>query len=272
MTQLPAPALAPSGAGTPPPAPALIPAAAVEAEPKAAVDYVAVVENHFLNRPRNLQVKVGPSGLGDPCNKKLLCSLAGIREPSRGMNWKADIGTAMHAELELAFNAANEQPGSAHRWVTEWPVTVGVVGGVPITGSLDLYDTATNTVIDHKLVGKNTLAKYRKNGPSALYRAQINLYAMGLLIDGGWGTPERVQISFLPREEEWSRRYVWNEPVDFALAASTLARANHLAALLQQVGLDEAMSRQEICDGPFCWVCRADHHAAKQSTRKNLFT
>ncbi|WP_371031245.1 hypothetical protein [Pseudoclavibacter sp. JSM 162008] len=267
---LPAPALAPSGAGTPPPAPAIIPATAVEAEPKAAVDYVAVVENHFLNRPRNLQVKVGPSGLGHPCNSNVLCSLAGVREPNRGMNWKADIGTAMHAELESAFEAWNQTHG--HRWVTEWPVTVGVVGGAPITGSLDLYDTATNTVIDHKLVGSNTLAKYRKNGPSDIYKAQINLYAMGLLIDGGWGTPERVQISFLPREEEWSRRFIWNQPVDFALAAATLARANQLATLLASVGLDEALARQGVCDDQWCWVCKPLHRDAKQSTRKNLFT
>lgn len=304
MTNLPAPAPAPAlaGAGTPPvpaglaalgiatPAVATPPAGVTEFSgivdnhpsmqtaapfpapaappvpkevPKSVLDYVSVVEGHFMNRPRNKQTKVGPSGLGHPCDRHLLASLAGMREPQK-MNWKADIGTAMHAELEGAFEAANSSP--ARRWVTEQRVTVGQVGGVDITGSLDLYDEYTHTVMDHKLVGKNTLSKVRSSGqPPIVYRVQINLYALGVLLDGGWSRPEFVQICFLPREEEWSNRYIWHAPVDYLLAGQALERANGLALRLQQEGFDAAEARAPICNDQWCWRCAPLNQDARVS-------
>ncbi|MGO2111718.1 MAG: hypothetical protein ACTH31_08900 [Pseudoclavibacter sp.] len=217
--------------------------------------YEHVVVDAIVNHPRTLQTRIGPSELGLPCERRLLVRLAGEREPDRGIAWKPTIGTAMHAWLEDAFDAANQGSVSS-TWVTEERLSVGAVDGVDITGSSDLFHVPTGTVIDHKLVGTSMLSKYRTHGPSEQYRYQAHLYGLGFLRHGGWGTPHRVAISFLPREAEWSKRYWWSEPWNPALAVEALSRANRLHTELTEQGLEQAQARYALCEDRWCPTCR----------------
>jgi hypothetical protein len=77
------------------------------------------------SRPRSLQVEVGPSQLGNPCDHCLAAALAGWEK--RGDDaWLPLIGTAVH-ELLLTHEAFG------NGWLKEHRVTVGQVAAWPVT-------------------------------------------------------------------------------------------------------------------------------------------
>lgn len=232
--------------------------------------YSDVIERSIRDHPRSAQTRIGPSELGDPCDRKLLTRLAGVKCPERGaLPWKPAIGTAMHSQLEEWFEVDNLNWGASPRWVTEMRVNVGTVGGEDIWGSSDLYDLATETVADHKVVGLKQIAKYRIDGPPDVYRRQAMLYGLGFVRAGGYGVPKRVAICFLPRDGEWEKRFVWEAPWDPALAMDTLNRANRLHSILATLGLEAALAAHPLCDGRFCDACAP--HRPTSDPSKSLF-
>ena len=48
------------------------------------------------NAPRSLQRAIGPSELGDPCDRKLAYRIAGIEPVNFGDPWPAIVGTSIH--------------------------------------------------------------------------------------------------------------------------------------------------------------------------------
>lgn len=235
--------------------------------------YRAVVNAGITAHPRSLQKRIGPSELGRPCDRWILHKLAGDGEPDRGPAWKPAIGTAMHAQLEQWFDAANRGGGEVERveWVTEWQVTVGTIGATAITGHSDLFHVPTGTVIDHKVVGPKQLAKYRLHGPTPQYRVQAHLYAAGFTADGGWGVARNVAIAFLPRDGELDQMVWWEEPADPHIAAAAMLRANRLWTMLQVVGLAAALSASPLCDDPWCTWCRAEKRQVARAAGASLF-
>src|SRR5690606_13348827 len=129
---------------------------------KAYRDLRAVIEDAAVNQPRSLQARIGPSQLGTPCDKCLAWALAELPRP-REFAWFPVIGTGVHALLE-------EWVKPHDRYLTEERVTVGTVGGRDVSGSCDVYDTKTHTIIDYKITGHGTISKARKSGPSAQHR------------------------------------------------------------------------------------------------------
>ena len=103
----------------------------------------------IVNHPRSLQKRIGPSEVGEPCTRALIHKLAQHPEPERGPAWKPTVGTAIHQWIETTISASPLQQ-QWHRYLLETRVTVGEIGGVPISGSCDLYDTASDTVVDWK--------------------------------------------------------------------------------------------------------------------------
>jgi hypothetical protein len=235
--------------------------------------YLGVIHDGITRHPRSLQKRIGPSEIGRPCDRWILHKLHGDGEPDRGPAWKPAIGTAMHDQLERWFDAANFGGGEVSRqeWVTEWEVTVGTIGGQPITGHSDLFHVPTGTVIDHKVVGPKQLAKYRMHGPSEQYRVQAHLYGKGFTDDGGWGPCRQVAIAFLPRDGELGQTVFWSEPHDPHLALTAMGRANRLHTLLQVVGLDAALEASPLCDDQWCTWCRAEKRAAARAAGRSLF-
>lgn len=234
-----------------------------------AVDYEQVIETAIAAHPRSLQKRIGPSEIGIDCERRILHKLAGDPEPDRGIAWKPALGTAMHEELQRFFDTDNARYDPMVRWLTEQEVTVGAIGTTKITGSCDLFDTFNEVVYDHKVVGNSTLSKYRLHGPSQQYRIQANLYGLGWANEG-WH-PREVAICFLPREAEWSKRYIWHEPWHREVAEAALLRANQLQALLDTIGLEPALALYGPCDFPFCPWCASEQRAARKAQATSLF-
>lgn len=233
----------------------------------------AVVVSGITAHPRSLQKRIGPSEIGKPCDRWILRKLNGDEEPERGIPWKPAIGTAMHAQFEEWFNAANFGGGeiSSTEWITEWGVTVGRIGGQDITGHADLFHVPTGTVVDFKFVGAKQLAKYRLHGPSEQYRTQAHLYAKGFTDDNGWGPAKTVAIWFLPREGEFDSHYYWSEPYDPHRAFNAMTRANRLYTMLQVVGIDAALAASPLCDDQWCTWCKTEKRAQQRAAGGSLF-
>lgn len=224
-----------------------------------AAELRGVINAAIANHPRTLQKAIGPSELGHPCARRVGYKLSGHDEvnavPQDAQPWLPTIGVAVHAWLEDAFTAANttspvRQAGHS-RWLVEARVAVGKLAGVEITGSMDLYDRVTATVIDHKIVGPTTLRKYKAQGPGEQYRTQIHLYGRGATRRG---LPvDTVMIAFLPRNGELRDAYFWHEPYDEQVALATLQRAEGIALATTALGVD-ALAQLATADA-YCTRC-----------------
>lgn len=210
----------------------------------------------IAHHPRTLQKHIGPSELGHPCARRIGYKLAGAPDLNEFPDapWKPTIGTAVHAWLEDVFAVVNHEldPTMTNpRYLIELTVCVGQVAGVDITGHCDLYDRATRTAIDWKIVGDTPLKNYRRKGPGGQYRSQIHLYGRGL---HARGLPvEQVVIAFLPRNGELRDAYFWTEPYDEQVALDALQRANGIG-LATQLGGAAALANLPTADA-YCRRC-----------------
>ncbi|MFJ4712686.1 hypothetical protein [Streptomyces sp. NPDC088785] len=186
------------------------------------------------NSPRSLQKRIGPSEVGDPCDRRLAYKL--LDWPTArddGDPIASVIGTGFHSWMEEVFTARNkvDQETGRTRYKVEERVTVRPhqLAALIVAGSSDLYDRATGTVWDWKLVGHTTLDKYRREGPGTQYRTQAHLYGLGQ--ENAGETPERVAICFVARYHEL-RVHVWTEPYQRQVALDALARLDAVRARL----------------------------------------
>lgn len=216
-----------------------------------ATELFDIIADGILNQPRSLQRKIGPSELGTPCDRRLGYKLAGTPEVNeRGVAWPAFVGTAIHSELaELMARASIAREA---RFLVEHRVTVGQVGGLDITGSLDLYDKQTGTVIDWKCTtGSQIRDKYRKD-VGETYRRQAHLYGRGLVAQGY--DVRAVMIVFFSRDKSFTDRHVWSEAYDEQVALDALARADSIATSLQALGPDFTIPALDMTDA-HCRYC-----------------
>lgn len=182
------------------------------------------------NAPRSLQKRIGPSEVGDPCERKLTYKLLDWPEvPGRDHDPIASVlGTGFHAWMEEAFTARQALlPDGRPRYKVEERVTVreGYTDDATLAGSSDLYDRATGTVFDWKLVGVSSLDNYRRKGPGPQYRTQAHLYGLGQ--ENAGEQPQRVAIVFVGRYHEL-RVHVWTEPYNRQVALDGLARLDRI--------------------------------------------
>jgi len=204
------------------------------------------------NSDRSLQKMIGPSEIGAECTRLLGYKLLGIPERERVAAWKAAVGTGGHMLMEEIFdryNLANAQYlDGQERFYIETRVNVGEVNGVPITGSSDVYDRVTGTVIDWKFPGPSMLEKYRRKGPGRQYRAQGHLYGRGWVRAG---LPvSRVMIAFLPRHGELDDHYIWTEEYDEQVALDALQRlegVDHAAKAVGTAALQLLPTSDQYC-------------------------
>ncbi|MEV8045910.1 hypothetical protein AB0P02_18995 [Streptomyces griseoluteus] len=185
------------------------------------------------NAPRSLQKRIGPSEVGDPCERKLTYKL--LDWPTArddGDPAASIIGTGFHTWMEEAFaRRQTTLPDGRPRYKIEERVTVqqSAIEAAIVAGSTDLYDRLTRTVWDWKLVGHTTLDKYRRGGPGPQYRKQAHLYGLGQ--ENAGEDPERVAICFVARYHEL-RVHVWTERYDRQIALDALARLARIRANL----------------------------------------
>ena len=181
-----------------------------------------ILQQAMKHHPRSLQAAPGPSELGTPCVRRLAYKIAGWDRPNDDRDqWLSTIGTAVHAWMAETFEAQNRKLAGtpAHdRYLVEHRVHLPC----GISGSCDLYDRDTGTVIDWKVTSPDNIRKYRRSGPGQQYRVQAHLYGLGMLLAGEH--PEHVADVFLPRGGLLSGLYVWTEPFDASVATEALRR------------------------------------------------
>lgn len=221
---------------------------AVGVELKAAI--IDMIKARDEATPRHLQRELGPSEVGHPCMRRMAY---GIMEVERSNpSWDplpAIIGTATHKWLESAAQHANMVLGR-QRWMVETRVNPASW----LSGSCDLYDRDTATVIDYKVPGASQFSKYKKN-PGELYRTQVHLYGKGFC---NAGLPvETVAIMFLPRGGTLTGAHMWSEPYNERIADAALERRDQVLCLLNDFRIEEHPERYEWIprSGPSCIFC-----------------
>lgn len=203
-------------------------------------DLRAVLVDAITNTPRSLQVALGPSEIGNGCDRCLALMLAGAEQTEGPAPWLPTIGTAVHEWIESAVLRHLADTGSS-RYLPEVTVTVGQLRGVNITGHCDLYDIHAGEVTDFKIVGATTLKKVKGGNPGDTYRRQIMLYAKGL-IDHGFDV-RTVTIAFLPRNAiSLDAGHIHTEPYDEQVAVAALERADAIAGGVDALGLDAVLA------------------------------
>lgn len=196
-----------------------------------------VVSRADASSARSQQTRIGPSELGHPCPRRIAYRVMGEPEASAGGDpWPAVVGTATHAWLAEAFEAHNTRIGY-RRFLTEQRVQI-TDGTTPISGTADVLDTDTGTVLDHKLPGTTAMRSYRNHGPSRVYRVQAHLYGRGF-VRAGYEV-NRVAIAYYPRGGMLSGLHTWSEPFDPQVAADALQRHDRILEAACALAVDQA--------------------------------
>lgn len=222
---------------------------------------------------RGKQKRIGPSQLGNPCDRclteQILLSAGHVIEGAEARKETTTvptfIGTAVHERIEAL---TQDIPG-AYR---ETKVEVGEVRGYgTIKGTADYYNENHRHLIDYKVVKKDKIAQYSRltretggeidfastaRGASNFktYFVQLNLYASGLIKAGH--PVERMSLLMLPRDEPLQRvekaltEFVF-EPV-LEVAELALERASQL----YEWGLDNLTSLSELDSDKDCYYCK----------------
>jgi hypothetical protein len=202
-----------------------------------------IIEAAMVNAPRSLQKRIGPSELGIECGRCLAHKLAGTPERPEAA-WLPQIGTAVHEWLEGVFlrhELTRADLGIPGRYLPENKITVGNVGHQSISGSTDVFDVASGTVVDWKIVGTTTLRTTKARGASLQYQRQAHTYGKGWE-DAGY-TVKSVLIYFLPRNAMTLADAVpWQAPYDRQIALDTIARADDMADDIDDRGLDAVLA------------------------------
>jgi hypothetical protein len=128
------------------------------------------------------------------------------------------------------------------RWFSERKVTVSE----GLSGTCDLYDLHTGTIVDFKFPGVTRMTQYRKavaagQAPNMVYRIQSHLYGKGYRNEGY--DVKNVGIWFLPRSGTLSTSLLWVEPYSEDLVQEQLSRLEDLIILLHDLELERHPER-----------------------------
>ena len=210
-----------------------------------------VVRQHADSHPRSAQKRLGPSEVGHPCARKMVQALlfgSGNTATGKPINPPGDplpayVGTAGHKQFEAAVHLDNmlrEAEGKEPRWLSERKVTVRE----DLSGTCDLYDMQTGTVIDLKFPGVTAFNEYKRYGPSSTYRVQAHLYGAGYRNEGF--NVHSVGIWFLPRGGQLASAHLWTEPYDQDVVDETLMRIDYAHNIIGMLELEHHPERLQF--------------------------
>lgn len=203
------------------------------------------------NSERSKQVALGPSEIGDPCERRIGYSLAGIPEVNfRADPWAAIVGTAIHKWMEKAVDRYQAEVQNLG-WHTEGTLQIDDY----VQGHTDLH--VNPDVVDYKTKSKDQMEKVRKEGPSQREIVQGHLYGYG---HARAGRPVRdVVLVFIPRDGRLKDMYVWREPYNQDIATKALERMYSIA---NKVIVEEVLTKPEnwknipaLPSRTSCWYC-----------------
>jgi len=190
--------------------------------------------DHEAASARSMQVAIGPSEIGVPCDRRLGYRLHSTpTRPDSRVPWAPIQGTAIHTYLAALFTQVNTALGYERFMVEKrvWPDDM-------ISGSCDLYDTVHRRVRDWKLVGKTRSDIYRRKGPTPEYVVQAHLYGLGWE-RAGYPVAD-VGIVFLPRDWDYDKAWEWTAPYDRDAAEAALDRLYRVMTLLSDLRVDDS--------------------------------
>ena len=216
-------------------------------------------------RPRTVQVALGPSELGTPCDQQVARKLvAGEYVPAaQEPAWAPFQGTAVHVAMDDVVDFWNADLGRKRFLKSSDLGRLDIGPGV--SGELDAYDTDYAMIIDWKHVGESALKELRaarkKDLPlpehvSQEYRVQAHLYGLGMRRKGY--PVAHVRLVLLARSWKFDDSEEWTEPYNESLALAALARYDRVKQAV--AGLDIAAHPERIVQvratpSSKCWWC-----------------
>lgn len=211
-----------------------------------------IIRWYDSENPRSKQQAIGPSEIGDPCDRRIAYRLADVPTINNWMDpWAGIVGTALHTWLEDAVSSWC-QVFASDEWKTETTLHLNEF----IEGHSDLYNTKHKTVIDWKSASKDVIRTSQLHGPSVGYMIQTHLY--GYLFEEAGHPVERVALVFLPRAGWLSDMYVWSAPYDRSVAMNALNRLYGIAQQIVDLDVLTQSHRWEQIDhqpGKGCGYC-----------------
>jgi len=173
--------------------------------------------------PRAKQVEIGPSEIGDPCDRRIGYRLGEVPPVNTQFDpWAAIVGTAVHSWLDQSVRLWMDCHNSED-WSTETKLSINKF----VQGHSDLFWHEQHTVIDWKTAGPTVMKKLRDGGPSDGYIIQTQIYGYGYE-RAGWPV-KRVALVFLPRAGRLKDMYVWTGQYDRSVAEHALGRMYNIA-------------------------------------------
>ena len=99
-------------------------------------DLRSVIEWAITNDPRSLQVQIGPSGIGNACDRCLVHTLAGHTTVEHVVPWLPTVGKAVHTWLSGAIlrHWVCQGDDAPQRFLTDHRVTVVEADDQPSVG------------------------------------------------------------------------------------------------------------------------------------------
>lgn len=180
--------------------------------------------------PRSKQQAIGPSEIGDPCDRRLGYRLADVPAVNTRFDpWAGIVGTALHSWLEKAVTEWCRAQAS-----DDWHTETTLILNEFVEGHADLYNVKEQAVIDWKSASKDVIRMSELHGPSPGYIIQTHLY--GYMFEQAGIPVKRVALVFLPRAGWLREMYVWSDYYNRELAENALNRLYRIAG--QVVDLD----------------------------------
>jgi hypothetical protein len=254
-----------------------------------------IVRQSSANHPRSLQTALGPSEIGHPCARALAAKMLDLPRINPEYDCLPSwLGVAGHSKFEeaaaqdnqriISARAADEADNGLHavepctfvddqtavgRWLTERRVQIRT----GLSGTCDLFDTWTNTVVDLKFPGSTRFDHYRIHGPSPEYRTQVHCYGRGYR-NAGYDV-QTVGIWFLPRGGQLASSFLWTEPYDDTIVEQALTRIDNVVVALDTLEVEQNPQRIALIPttaGDHCTYCplwapypRPEAHACRGS-------
>lgn len=191
--------------------------------------------------PRASQVPIGPSEIGDRCDRRLGYRIAEVPAVNTEFDpWAAIMGTAIHSWMEVAITDWTRANRDGN-WVTETTLVIDDF----VRGHADLYSYEHEAVIDYKTVGPDVMRKVRKNGPTEAHQIQTHVYGYGFTRLGDDYPVKKVCLVFLPRAGWLKDMYVWCTDYNQDIALGALYRLYQIATQVTELDTSTYSHRWE---------------------------
>lgn len=208
------------------------------------------------NRPRSVQVELGPSDLGSACDRRIGYKIAAVPEVNRFNDpWTVFVGSAIHTRLQEAVDSW-DHTHAAKRFLTEQSAPLDEF----VKSHPDLLDKDRRMVIDHKSTNTDFLKQLNKGADphEAVpgYIIQVQLY--GLAFERLGFAVEKVALAFYPRAGRLRDMFCWVGDYDRDVAQVAWDRPYEIAQLLGDldvVGDSRRWSEVPSAPSNACGLC-----------------